>query len=85
MGTGTIWAKIEPPLTEVFTHTIVTVALIMSISLVDLLGRLLGISGKHVPIFDIPFGDWLFNIEISVATLILVIGAIKAAIALVRS
>jgi hypothetical protein len=84
-GFVNVWRRLEVPLIEIFVHSVVTVASILSIAGIELLLHWVGLDGKAIPYTKITLSDWMFYLELLAANLIIVVGIIKAAIALVRS
>ena len=77
--------RLELPAAEIIVHLIVTLASVVSIAIVDLALWLLGLSDKEIPRTGITLGDLMFYMEVVAASLIILVGVIKAVIALVRS
>jgi hypothetical protein len=80
-----LWRKLELPFTEIVVHLIVTLLSILSIASIEFMLRLVGLSGKQIPLTKVPVDEWMFFLEILAATLIISIGLVKAVIALVWS
>jgi hypothetical protein len=77
--------RLELPAAEIIVHLIVTLASVGSIAIVELALSGVGLSGKAIPKTGLTLGELMFFLEVAAATLIIAIGVIKAAIALIRS
>jgi hypothetical protein len=74
--------KLEVPATEIIVHFVVTVLSVLSIALIEILLRLVGLDGKEIPWVNITLGDWMFYLEVIAATAILAVGIVKAVLAI---
>jgi hypothetical protein len=82
-------AKLIAPVSEIASHFVLTVLVILSIGGTEATLGLFHLSGRLVPFFGQVFGitasDWLFALDLVSATLINVVGIYKAVVVLWRS
>jgi hypothetical protein len=77
--------RLELPAAEIIVHLIVTVASLVSIEIVDLVLSIFGLSSKEIPKTGITLGEFMFYLEVTAASFIILVGIVKAVIALIRS
>jgi hypothetical protein len=82
---GLVWSKVEVPVTEIVAHLVVTALSIISIVAIELLLIFVKLDGKYIPHTNITLRDWMFDLEVLAATLIILVGIVKAVLALARS
>jgi len=71
-------AKLQVPAAEIIVHLVVSMLSVMSIELIELLLRSLGLDGKKIPGTGIVFSDWILILDIVAATAIIIVGIGKA-------
>lgn len=77
--------KLEVPAVEIVVHLGVTVLSVLSIALIEGLLYVVGLDTRKIPWTDITFSDWMFDLEVVAATTIIVVGIIKAVVAVGRA
>jgi hypothetical protein len=80
-----VWRKLEEPLAEILTHLIVTFCSMLSIELIEFIAHVFDWDKKPIPWTSTSLSDLLFFLEVLAAAAIILIGIIKAVIALVRT
>ncbi len=77
--------RLELPAAEIIVHLIVTLASVGSIAAVELMLWIVGLSGKEIPRTGVRLDELMLFLEVAAASLIIVVGIIKAVVALVKS
>jgi hypothetical protein len=80
-----IWCRLELPAALIIVHLSIAALLIISIASLELLLQLAGLGGKHILGTQLTFSEWMFNLELVTSSITLLVGFIKATVALVRS
>ena len=73
-----LWAKIEQPIVELTAHFLVSLCTIAFISLTELVLRALSLDKWVMPVIGMALSEWLFDLDIVAASLILIIGMFRA-------
>jgi hypothetical protein len=80
-----VWNRLEVPVGDIVVHSVVTVLSILSIAGIELLLHCVKLDGKSIPLTNITLSEWMFFLEILAATLIILVGIVKAVARLVKS
>jgi hypothetical protein len=80
-----IYYKLEVPATEIIVHLILTILAVLSITLIELLLRLLVLDEREIPWTHLKLSDWFFYLDFLAATPMISIGVVKAVIATWRA
>jgi hypothetical protein len=76
------WKGLAEPVYEMAAHFILSVIAILAIAVTDLLLSRLGLGVRTVPFVSITLSDWMFDLDVVSATLVNVVGMIRAVIVL---
>ena len=76
------WKGLIEPAYEIAAHFILSVMAILAIAGTDLLLSLLGLGVRTLPFVTITLSDWMFDLDLVSATLVNVMGMIRAVIVL---
>lgn len=76
------WKGLVEPVYEMAAHFILSVIAILAIAVTDLLLSRLGLGVRTVPFVSITLSDWMFDLDVVSATLVNVVGMIRAVIVL---
>ncbi|MCI0599002.1 MAG: hypothetical protein L0Y50_02685 [Beijerinckiaceae bacterium] len=91
-----LWPRLEIPLAEIIVHVVVTFFAILSIGLIELVLYLVHLDGRVIPGSgvvcqwlgvneEVTLGELMLALEVLAASGIIVVGIVKAVVALGRS
>jgi hypothetical protein len=77
-----VWARLALPVALVVAHLAITVLALLSLAVTEWLLRNIGIDGKIIPGTNMKLGNWISDLEVFAATVIIIAGAIEALVVL---
>jgi hypothetical protein len=75
-----LWKRLEEPLMVLVVHFIIAICGIVFIELTEKLLELLHLESRPVPLIHVTLSDWMFDIDVLTASIVMLVGSVKAAI-----
>ena len=66
-------------------HFVLTVCLILFIEATELLLALFHLENRQVPLVQVTLSEWMFDLDVLVASVVMVVGAVSAVVGLWRA
>ena len=66
-------------------HFVVTVLLIVFIEATELLLTLFHLENRQVPLVNVTLSEWMFDLDVLVASVVMIVGAVRAVTSLWRA
>lgn len=79
------WARLEEPVMVLAAHFVVTVLLIVFIEATELLLTLFHLENRQVPLVNVTLSEWMFDLDVLVASVVMIVGAVRAVTSLWRA
>jgi hypothetical protein len=78
-----VWARLALPAGLVIVHLIVSILAISSLGLLDWSVRIIRIDQATIPHFHIKLGEWILDLEVLSASVVIIAGVIEALVVLI--
>ena len=79
------WTRLEEPVMVLVAHFVLTVLLIVFLEATELLLTIFHLDSREVPLVQVTLSEWMFDLDVLVATVVMIVGAAKAVVGLWRA
>jgi hypothetical protein len=77
--------RLEEPVMVLAAHFVLTVCLILFVEATELLLALFHLENRQIPLIQLTLSEWMFDLDVLIASVVMVVGAARAVVALWRA